>query len=172
MIAGFNINGFVETTSNLYFRTNTDSSDEGAAGTVYGDKFIAWVRDFLCPVLGRYRYNKKNSIVIMDNASAHMDEEVKRLIHAKGAWLIYSAPYSPDLSPIEYGFNCYKAYMKRHGYEYCREEYYALQIAALRSVSRDTAIKEFRKCGIPFSDDVVTTEEAELIFAYYINTIN
>ena len=172
MIAAFNIDGFVECTSNLYLRTNTDSSNEGAAGTVDGDMFIEWVRNFLCPVLGRYRYSEKNSIVIMDNASTHMDEEVKRLIHATGAWLIYSAPYSPDLSPIEYGFNCYKAYMKRHGNEYRRNEYYALHIAALRSVSRDTAIKEFRKCGIPFSDDIVTSEEAEIIFSYYINSIN
>ena len=54
MIAGFNVNGFVEPTVNLYPRNKEMISDEGAAGTVDGDKFVEWVREFLCPVLGRY----------------------------------------------------------------------------------------------------------------------
>lgn len=42
--------------------------------------------------------------VVMDNYSIHKGEEVKALIHAAGAKLIYLPPYSPDFSPIE---NCW-----------------------------------------------------------------
>ena len=62
--------------------------------------------------------------------------------------------------------------MKRHGKDYRRDKYYHLHIAAMRSVTRDIAIKEFRRCGIPFSNDIVTSDEAEIILSYYFNTVN
>jgi transposase len=40
----------------------------------------------------------------MDNCSIHKGEEIKALIEAAGATLIYLPPYSPDFSPIE---NCF-----------------------------------------------------------------
>ena len=65
------------------------------------------------------------------------------------------------MSPIEYGFNVYKAYLKRYAKDYEPHEWFLLHKQALDSVSVDTAIKEFRKCGIPFSYDVLTTDEIE-----------
>ena len=106
MIAGFNVNGFVNSTVGLYPRD--EISDEGAAGTVDGDGFKQWVKERLCPVLGNYFEGEKNSLVIMDNASTHMSWEVMEMIEQTGALLLYTAPYSPDLLPIEYGFHIYK----------------------------------------------------------------
>lgn len=40
----------------------------------------------------------------MDNCSIHKGKEIKALIQAAGANLIYLPPYSPDFSPIE---NCW-----------------------------------------------------------------
>lgn len=159
MIAGMNLNGFVDSTIELVIRD--EISNEGAAGTVDAIHFQSWVKEYLCPVLGRYDLDEPNSIVIMDNASTHMSDEVRMMIEETGAYLLYTAPYSPDLSPIEYAFGIYKAYLKRLSRQTDPRNWYELHVAAYRSVSRDTCIKEFRKCEIPFSEDVLTTEEIE-----------
>ena len=139
------------------------SEEEGAAGTVDGEKIRKWLREKFCPKLGDYRKRERNSIVIMDNASTHMSHEVRDMILECGALLIYSAPYSPDLSPIEYGFNIYKSYLKRFSKDFAPNEWYKLHLDALNAVSSDTAIKEFRKCGIPGSFDILTNNEKNSI---------
>lgn len=150
--------------ANLYLRTNADASYQGAAGIVDGDNFIDWVTD-LC---AQYTGTEKNNIGIMNNASTHMDEGGKSLIHTKGTWLIYSAPYSPDLSPIKYRFNYYEVYMKQYSEDYHHDKYYHLHTAALRSVSRDTAINEFGKCGIPF---LMTSSQLKNLRLYFHITL-
>ena len=157
MIAAMNIDGFVDETVNLYLRD--EISEEGAAGTVDEKTFLHWVRNYLVKVLGNHKEREENSIVIMDNASTHMSEEVREAIENAGAYLLYSAPYSPDLSPIEYCFNVYKAYLKRYSREYVAGDFFHLHMAALDSITADIAIKEFRKCGIPYSDMVLTSDE-------------
>ena len=62
----------------------------------------------------------------MDNASTHMSEEARESIENAGAYLLYSAPYSPDLSPMKYCFNMYKAYLKRHSREYDTGDFFHL----------------------------------------------
>ena len=43
---------------------------------------------------------KLGDIVILDNVGAHKTAEVRRLIRAAGARVLYLPPYSPDLNPI------------------------------------------------------------------------
>ena len=98
MIAGADINGFIPATCHVVARD--EESDEGAAGTVDASYFLFWVREYLCPVLGRYKYGEPRSVVFMDNASTHMNHEVECAILDTGALLIYGAPYSAHLNPI------------------------------------------------------------------------
>lgn len=161
MIAGFNINGFVESTVGLYPRD--EISEEGAAGTVDGEGFRKWLKERLCPVLGDYVKGERNSVVIMDNASTHMSWEVMEMIEETGALLLYTAPYSPDLSPIEYGFHIYKSNLKRHSKDFAPADWRHLHMKAMMSVTRDHAIKEFRKCFIPFSEQTLTSKEIKVL---------
>ena len=72
--------------------------------------------------------------------------------------LLYTAPYSPDLNPIELGFNIYKKALKRNQIE-LESDWYQAHLKALDSVNRDICIKEFRRCGVPLSNDVLTDDE-------------
>jgi transposase len=44
---------------------------------------------------------KPGDIVILDNLSAHKNQETRDLIESVGAELWFLPPYSPDLNPIE-----------------------------------------------------------------------
>ena len=55
--------------------------------------------------------------MLLDNATIHHSDEIENLITAIGATLIYSAPYSPHLNPIENYISIYKAYLKFLGEE-------------------------------------------------------
>jgi transposase len=60
-----------------------------------GDIFLAYVEQVLGPKL------RPGDVVVMDNLSAHKVAEIRELIRAAGAELLYLPPYSPDLNPIE-----------------------------------------------------------------------
>ena len=78
------------------------------------------------------------------------------MIENKGASLLYAAPYSPDLNPIEMMFHCCKMFLKRHETEFNEDHVKAHWNALHNSVSKDTSIKEFRKCKIPYSNLALT----------------
>ena len=66
----------------------------GRSKTVDTKRFIEWVENRLLPVLGRYEKGEARSVVILDNASIHHDDEIVDLIESTGARVIYTAPYS------------------------------------------------------------------------------
>ncbi|MDI3464247.1 MAG: Mobile element protein [Nitrospira sp.] len=70
--------------------------------------FNAWLRTRWCPRLNAH------PLVIMDNAAFHTSPETAQLIEATGATLLFLAPYSPDLNPIEQDFAALK---KRREYQ-------------------------------------------------------
>ena len=49
----------------------------------------------------------------MDNLPAHKIADVRTLIEAAGANLLYLPPYSPDLNPIEMAFAKLKALLRK-----------------------------------------------------------
>jgi transposase len=65
--------------------------------------FDVWVETQLAPTLS------KGDVVILDNLPAHKSQTAEDAIKAKGAWLLYLPPYSPDLNPIEMAFAKLKA---------------------------------------------------------------
>jgi len=52
---------------------------------------------------------KPGDIVVLDNVGAHKTADVRRLIRAAGAHVLYLPPYSPDLNPIELAWSELKA---------------------------------------------------------------
>lgn len=56
---------------------------------------------------------RDDDIVVMDNLSSHKGEEVREIVHAAGATLLYLPPYSPDLNPIEQAFSKLKAHLRK-----------------------------------------------------------
>jgi transposase len=75
-------------------------------GATTTDVFKAYVEQILLPTL------KAGDIVVLDNLSAHKNQEVRDLIESVGAELWFLPPYSPDLNPIEKMWSKIKAMLR------------------------------------------------------------
>jgi len=69
--------------------------------------FEAYVETQLAPTLS------KGDIVILDNLTAHKSPKAEALIKARGAWMLFLPPYSPDLNPIEMAFAKLKTLLRK-----------------------------------------------------------
>ena len=76
-------------------------------GPINGETFLAWVLQFLVPML------RPGDIVMMDNLSSHKVAGVREAIEAAGAVLRYLPPYSPDFNPIEQLFAKLKTLLRK-----------------------------------------------------------
>jgi hypothetical protein len=56
----------------------------------------------------------KCSVLVMDNASIHRSERIRKMCDDVGVRVEYLPPYSPDLNPVEEKFAQLKAFIKRH----------------------------------------------------------
>lgn len=79
------------------------------SGATSGDRFVAYLTDHLLPTL------RPGQVVVLDNVGAHKRREVRALIEATGAQLVYLPAYSPDFNPIELAFSKLKAILRRVG---------------------------------------------------------
>ena len=156
LIAGMNIDGFVQSTLHIYPRNVL--SQEGVAGTVTAEDFEEWVVEYLMPVLGDYSKCEENSILVMDNASTHCSERIMHLIRSKGTYVLFTAPYLADLNPIELGFNVYKSSLKSNS-DLFERDWYTAHLSAINAVTADICIKEFCKCAVPQSFRFLTSDE-------------
>lgn len=68
--------------------------------------FETYVETQLAPTL------EKGDVVIMDNLAAHKSLRAEKAIQARGAWILFLPPYSPDLNPIEMAFSKLKAHLR------------------------------------------------------------
>ena len=69
--------------------------------------FETYVETQLAPTL------QKGDVVILDNLRAHKSFKARETIHARGAWILFLPPYSPDLNPIEMAFAKLKAMLRK-----------------------------------------------------------
>lgn len=69
--------------------------------------FKVYLEQCLVPTL------RTGDIVVMDNLSSHKNIEVRQIIEAGGAQLLYLPPYSPDFNPIEQAFSKLKAHLRK-----------------------------------------------------------
>ncbi len=76
-------------------------------GPMDGERFLAYVRQFLCLTL------LPGDTVILDNLSSHKVAGVEAAITASGARLQFLPPYLPDLNPIEKLFSKLKARLRK-----------------------------------------------------------
>lgn len=76
-------------------------------GPINGNAFETYVGKVLVPEL------KRGDIVVMDNLSSHKRPEVRALIEAAGARLLFLPPYSPDFNPIKKAFAKLKALLRK-----------------------------------------------------------
>ena len=84
-------------------------------GTVNGDEYADFIEHCLLPILQPFNNVNPLSVVVMDNASIHHVEGIRRLIEDRaGAKLIYLPPYSPDLMPAEGVFSQVKSILKEN----------------------------------------------------------
>ncbi|WP_245282881.1 IS630 family transposase [Neorhizobium galegae] len=69
--------------------------------------FEAWIETQLAP------NRSPGDVVILDNVAFHKSERAEELVRAKGAWLLFLPPYSPDLNPIEMAFSKLKTLLRK-----------------------------------------------------------
>ena len=69
--------------------------------------FDTYVETQLAPTL------KQGDVVILDNLAAHKSDRAEQIIRAKGAWMLFLPPYSPDLNPIEMAFSKLKSHLRK-----------------------------------------------------------
>jgi transposase len=102
MMGVADVNGFVQSACVCFRRDELfDDPQGGASGTVNKKLFIDWLTLKIFPLWGNFEKGEPHSIVILDNASIHMDEEIVSLIQSKGAYILYTAAFSPAINPIE-----------------------------------------------------------------------
>lgn len=89
-------------------------------GAINGDIFLAYVEQFLVPML------RPGFTVIMDNLSSHKVAGVRAAIEAAGAELLFLPPYSPDLNPIEMAFAKLKSQLRAKALRTMEELWQAL----------------------------------------------
>lgn len=68
--------------------------------------FRTYVEHVLAPTL------EAGDIVILDNLGSHKGDNVRGLIEARGAQILFLPPYSPDLNPIEMAFSKFKGLLR------------------------------------------------------------
>lgn len=59
-------------------------------------------------------YPGKNSVIILDNAKIHHDNELVEIIRGLGCRIEFLPPYSPDYNPIETAFSTIKSWIRRN----------------------------------------------------------
>jgi len=147
------VDGFVIEACTTVEQSHGSDDTNPTRGTISSDRFRMWVEEKLLPLLGNHEKCEPRSIVVMDNASIHND--IKDLIESTGAKLIYTAPYSPDLNPIELMFGSYKAALRRHN----KESWDRAHNYGLASVTPDIARAYFRHCKVPQCENFPTQKE-------------
>lgn len=109
-------------------------------GAVDGEVFRRYVDHVLGPTL------RSGDVVVMDNLSVHKGAAIVELIQARGAQLVYLAPYSPDDNPIEQAWSKLKTAL-RYAKARTRETLDAALKVALRTITAADAHAWFTQAG-------------------------
>eukprot|EP00605_Chrysophyceae_sp_TOSAG23-4_P000110 GSChrysophyteH1.ASY1.ANO1.120.1 assembled CDS len=111
---------------------------------VDAERYVQYFREKVYPYIGNFDLQEKHSIIVMDNCTVHMDPAIEQMIRERGGKIIYSAPYSPDLIPIEFMFGKWKSYLKRNQAAFNRD-WYTTHIESLSCVTKIEGLHYFSK---------------------------
>jgi transposase len=110
---------------------------EGAVDT---EVFNAYTEQVLGPRL------RRGDVVVLDNLAAHRASRIEEVAAARGAQVLWLAPYSPDFNPIEQCWSKIKAYL-RGAKARTRETLEEALTAALGLVTKADIRGWFKHCG-------------------------
>ena len=109
-------------------------------GPMTGEMFKAWLVKFLVPTL------KPGMTVFMDNLPSHKSPDIRAIIEARGAFLRYLPPYSPDSNPIEPAFSKFKAQLRKANAPSIKELWREIA-KAIKSFKPEDCAAFFKHCG-------------------------
>ena len=112
-------------------------------GTLNAYLFYNYVKIFLLPEL------TPESVVILDNATAHDDDEALELIETTGAKILFLPPYSPELNPIEMYWAKFKAYLKKEEARTIKSLYEKISIF-IGSTGKENMTNYIKHCGYDY----------------------
>jgi hypothetical protein len=87
---------------------------------VDGVRFVQYFREYIHPLLGNAANRERHSVFNMGNCFIHNMPEIANMIREKSAILLHSAPYAPDLIPIDFMLKAYKDHLNRHSRDFTR----------------------------------------------------
>jgi len=82
--------------------------------------YVSLTTAFQMPLCSRYPCPL--SVLVLDNAKIHHNDEILALADRFGVLIEYLPPYSPDLNPIEEAFSQIKHFIRRHKDYYNRHQ--------------------------------------------------
>jgi transposase len=112
--------------------------------------FEAYVDQVLAPVLCPEVVEHHHHLLLLLPGAQHKGERVRELIEERGCELLFLAPYSPDLNPIEEAFSKVKGTLGRTGAR-TRETLIEAIGRALDAVTAKDTQGFFEHCGYRFS---------------------
>jgi transposase len=75
---------------------------------------VKWITEQLLPAIATRYGEGVSKVIVLDNVSVHIANEVTEPIIAAGHVIKYLPPYSPDFNPIEMTFAVLKAWIRRN----------------------------------------------------------
>ncbi|KAI7762675.1 hypothetical protein LZL87_014163 [Fusarium oxysporum] len=123
-----------------------------------GSTDAALYKDFIEQLLHNCgRWPHKKSVLIMDNASFHHNDELEPMCAEAGVKLLYLPPYSPDFNPIEEYFAELKNFIKNPGPELSelfKKDFRAFLQACVDTVGKrkESARGHFRHAGLAIDE--------------------
>lgn len=112
---------------------------EGATNSAV---LLTYLQEVLCPAL------RPGQIVVLDNLSAHKNEQVREQIESAGCRLLFLPAYSPDFNPIEHAFAKLKQFLRKARAR-TQEALEAAIAAGLATITAENARGWFKHCQFP-----------------------
>jgi len=91
-------------------------------------------------------FSNKNSVLVIDNAKIHHDEEMINLIERISCKVLFLPSYTPDYNPIEIAFSTLKRWFRqnRDFMKTCLDPEYGIMVACSQ-ITSELAKSYFKK---------------------------